>query len=171
MDKIEQSDLLKLGNMLREAGESGRPKYIEVAERIEQEGKKRIIEDRETSEPYLERYYYMNFRPFARLVIHKFMRSDMDGLHDHPWAFENFILSGGYWEHTKAGKFWRGAGYHGRATANYFHRVELDPEKAGGDTWTLFMMGPKEKDWGFLDDNDIWVQWETYLANKKKSNV
>lgn len=168
MDTVEQSDFLKLGESLKQAGESGRPLYIETAERLESEGKKRIITDRETDEPYLERYYYMNFRPFARLVIHKFMRSDIDGLHDHPWPFETYILSGGYWEHTKAGRFWREPGYHGRATANYFHRLELDHEKAEEDTWTLFMMGRKEKDWGFLDDNDTWVQWETYLANKRK---
>lgn len=168
MDKREESDFLKLGQILMHPGDSGRPLYIEQAEQIESYGKKRVIKDRESNEPYLERYYFMNYRPFARIVLHKFVRSDVDGLHDHPWPFETYILSGGYWEHNKSGKHWRPPGYHGRATANYFHRVELDPEKAGEDTWTLFMMGKKEKDWGFLDENDTWVQWETYLSKKKE---
>ena len=44
---------------------------------------------------------------------------------------------------------------------------ELDEEKAGGPTWTLFLMGPKEKDWGFLNENKDWVQWEQYLNIKQ----
>jgi hypothetical protein len=32
--------------------------------------------------------------------------------------------------------------------------------------WTLFMPGPKPRDWGFLVRN-VWVQWEQYLINRK----
>jgi hypothetical protein len=94
------------------------------------------------------------------------LRSDIDGLHDHPWAFQTYILSGGYWEENQEGRFWRAPGYNAYQEANYFHRIQLDPEKAGDDTWTLFLMGPKQKDWGFLKDNQ-WVQWEEYLNSKK----
>ena len=58
-------------------------------------GRKRIILDRETNEPYLERYYLFlkdrgNF-PF-NIFIHKFLKSDPDDMHDHPWGFTTFIL-------------------------------------------------------------------------------
>lgn len=145
--------------------------FLKIANQLDHEGKKRIILDRESQLPYLVRYYYMNLRPFARIVIHKFLRSDIDGLHDHPWSFQTFILSGGYWEISQDGKSWRPSGYHGFSSSNHFHKIELDEEKAGEDTWTLFLMGPKEKEWGFLDDNDNWVYWETYLNNKNKGII
>lgn len=158
---IEESSFIKLGQELRE-----NEKFREVVQELEEQGLYRIILDRESTEPYLARYYYMNFRPFARIVIHNFLRSDIDGLHDHPWPFQNYILAGGYWEVTETGRFWRAPGDSGTHDANYFHRVELDLEKAGGETWTMFLMGAKEKDWGFLDNNNKWVQWEEHLNNK-----
>ena len=162
---IERSDFVALAKELQK-----NKRYLEIAEKLENEGKKRIILDRESDQEYLIRYYYLNLRPYARIVIHRFMRSDIDGLHDHPWGFENYILSGGYWETNKEGKFWRAPGYHGKSDANYFHRVELDDEKANGEeVWTLFLMGPKEKTWGFLNEQNIWVQHEEYLENKIKA--
>jgi hypothetical protein len=41
--------------------------------------------------------------------------------------------------------------------------VELDPDV---ECWTLFMPGPKQRDWGFLVRNQ-WVQWQQYLENRK----
>lgn len=130
-------------------------------------GHKRIIYDRLDNEPYLERYYLLNCRPYCRLVLHKFLKSDIDGLHDHPWGFENYVITGGYWEHTREGKFWRGPGYQGKYPANYFHRIELDPQTTD-EVWTAVLMGPKEKDWGFLNESNDWVQWEEFLNLKKR---
>ncbi len=163
-DIIKQPDLINIGIDLQTD-----KRYIEVASQLEIQGKKRIILDREGKNPYLIRYYYLNLRPFARLVIHQFMQSDPEGLHDHPWPFQNYILSGGYWEHTVEGKFWREPGYLGSVGADFLHRVELDPKKAGGEEiWTLFMMGPKVKSWGFLDEDGKWIQHNTYIENKRK---
>lgn len=159
MDTFPYSDFRSLGEELMRDQE-----YLSVVERLKEEGKYRIIET--DGSPYLERYYYLNLRPFARIVIHRFRKSDEDGLHDHPWAFQNFILDGGYWENTEEGRFWRAPGYMGSADANFRHRVELDFEKSGDDIWTLFMMGPKEKAWGFVDGQGQWVNHETYLGMK-----
>ncbi len=163
MNIIEQSDFISLAKTLQEG-----KKFLEVANKLKTEGKFRFIPDRTSDETYLERYYYLNLRPFARIVIHRFCRSDRDGFHDHPWDFETYILSGGYWEDTPDGIFWRGPGFHGKRKATDFHRVQLDHEKAGEDTWTLFMMGPKEKEWGFLDKDGKWVKWDIYLNSKMK---
>lgn len=155
------SDFLRIARELQED-----KKYLELAAKLKSENKLRIIHDRECQLPYIERYYHLNFRPFSRTVLHRILRSDIDGLHDHPWPFQTFILSGGYWEHTQEGKFWRAPGYYAERGANFYHRLELDSEKAGEETWTLFLMGPKEKDWGFLNAEGNWVQWEEYIKDK-----
>jgi len=167
-EKEGPNDFLRLAHWLQE-----NQRYLEVAKQLEDEGRKRIILDRESKEPYLIRYYYQNFRPYCRIVLHRILRSDVEGLHDHPWPANTFILSGGYWESlqkkrssNEVNKVWRPAGHHGQFGANYYHRLELDHVKAGGDTWTLFMMGPKEKDWGFLDKDGKWVQHEEYIKIK-----
>ncbi len=144
---------------------------------LEARGRKRIVYDRVDNEPYLERYYlFLKDRgehfPF-NLFLHKFLKSDNDDLHDHPWPFATLILKGGYYEWTpqfgadgkKIGEIarWCGPGSFRMAKANSYHRIELDPEV---ECWTLFMPGPKQRDWGFLVKNK-WVQWEQYLQNRK----
>ena len=130
-------------------------------------GRYRLINDRIDKEPYLERYYLflknrVNF-PF-NIFLHKFIKSDPDDLHDHPWSYRTFILYGGYWEYTKDGKFWRGPFSYRYAEPTSLHRIELDKENP--HCWTLFIPGKKVRDWGFKT-NDGWVQNEEYLILKK----
>jgi hypothetical protein len=137
---------------------------LKLLERI---GRKRIILDRESQEPYLTRYYLFlkdrKWFPF-NIFLHNFHKSDPDDLHDHPWPFITIILKGGYWEHTPKGKFWRGAGTINWAGSKSLHRVELEP---GVDTWTLFMPGPTVREWGFIDKG-IWKRHDQYLAERYK---
>ena len=139
-------------------------------------GRKRIVMDRVENEPYLERYYlFLRERerfPF-NVFLHKFLKSDPDDVHDHPWPYATLILKGGYWEWIphfdtvgrKTGEYqvWRGPGHFRVSKANSFHRIELDPDITA---WTLFMPGPKQRDWGFLVKNQ-WIQWEQYLKQRK----
>ena len=139
-------------------------------------GRKRIVMDRVENEPYLERYYlFLRERerfPF-NVFLHKFLKSDPDDVHDHPWPYATVILKGGYWEWIphfdtvgrKTGEYqvWRGPGHFRISKANSFHRIELDPDITA---WTLFMPGPKQRDWGFLVKNK-WIQWEQYLKQRK----
>ncbi len=137
---------------------------LKLLERI---GRKRIILDRESQEPYLTRYYLFlkdrKWFPF-NIFLHNFHKSDPDDLHDHPWPFITIILKGGYWEHTPKGKFWRGAGTINWAGSKSLHRVELEP---GVDTWTLFMPGPTVREWGFIDKG-IWKRHDQYIAERYK---
>ena len=143
---------------------------------LESHDRKRIVMDRTSDEPYLERYYVFlkdraNF-PF-NIFLHKFLKSDPDDVHDHPWPYATLILKGGYWEWRpqfnskgeKTGEIakWCGPGSFRWAGANTFHRIELDPDVT---CWTLFMPGAKQRDWGFLVKNR-WVQWEEYLKQRK----
>lgn len=147
--------------------------FEKVADRLKRKEAKanngthvRIILDRENQDPYLVRYYLLNLRPLCRVVIHQIIRSDVDGLHDHPWPYASLILKGGYWEQTLKGRFWRKPGHFRIRAANSYHRLEKDPKV--DDVWTLFFMGPKIKEWGFKDENGAWVQWEEHLNNRAK---
>ena len=126
----------------------------------------RLIKDREDEEPYLERFYIFlkdrkNF-PF-NVFLHRFLKSDPDDLHDHPWDFRTLILYGGYWEYTENGKFWRGPLTYRYMPASTLHRVELD--KKFPYCWTLFIPGKITKDWGFKTNNG-WVNHEKYFKDK-----
>ena len=139
-------------------------------------GRYRVIMDRVDGEPYLERYYvFLRDRgrfPF-NIFVHKFLKSDPDDVHDHPWPFATVILKGGYWEWRpqfdaqgkKTGEIakWCGPGSFRTAQATTYHRIELDPDIT---CWTLFMPGAKQRDWGFLVKNK-WIQWEEYLEQRK----
>ena len=143
---------------------------------LEKVGRKRIVMDRVENEPYLERYYiFLKERkrfPF-NVFLHKFLKSDPDDVHDHPWPYATLILKGGYWEWTprfddQGNKItelvrWCGPGSFRWASANTYHRVELDPDV---ECWTLFMPGVKQREWGFLVRNQ-WIQWEEYLKQRK----
>lgn len=147
--------------------------FLKFLDRI---GRKRIIMDRQSNEPYLERYYIFlkerKWFPF-NVFIHKFLKSDPDDVHDHPWPYATLILKGGYYEWIpqfngkgqKIGELavWRGAGSFRTCSANSYHRIELDPDV---ECWTMFMPGPHKREWGFLVNNQ-WVHNEQYLEDKK----
>jgi hypothetical protein len=143
---------------------------------LEQHDRKRIILDRGSKEPYLERYYLFlkdrNRFPF-NVFLHKFLKSDPDDVHDHPWPYATLILSGGYWEWMPKintlgeqwgeYKVWRGPGHFRICGAESYHRIELDPNITA---WTLFMPGPQRREWGFLVKNK-WTHNENYLETRK----
>jgi hypothetical protein len=142
---------------------------------LEKHDRKRIIMDRVDNEPYLERYYvFLKDRtlfPF-NVFLHKFLKSDPDDVHDHPWPYATLILKGGYWEWIpqfdadgkKFGEIahWRGPGHFRVCSANSYHRIELDPSVTA---WTLFMPGPQKREWGFLVNNK-WIPHGEYLKHR-----
>jgi hypothetical protein len=149
--------------------------FLDFLERLE---RKRIIMDRVNDQPYLERYYVFlkdrDWFPF-NIFIHKFLKSDPDDVHDHPWPYATLILKGGYYEwtpqfNTKGEKIaeermWRGPGHFRVCSASSYHRIELDPAV---ECWTLFMPGPQKREWGFLVNNR-WIHNETYLSERAKN--
>jgi len=144
---------------------------------LEQHDRKRVIMDRVDDEPYLERYYiFLKDRtqfPF-NVFLHKFLKSDPDDVHDHPWPYATLILKGGYWEwrpqFDNQGKkisemsAWRGPGSFRVCSANSYHRIELDPNVT---CWTLFMPGQRKREWGFLVKNN-WIHNEQYLEERRQ---
>jgi hypothetical protein len=146
---------------------------------LERNDRKRIILDRGSKEPYLERYYLFlkdrNRFPF-NVFLHKFLKSDPDDVHDHPWPYATLILAGGYWEWIPKintlgeqwGEYrvWRGPGHFRICGAESYHRIELDPNITA---WTLFMPGPQRREWGFLVKNK-WTHNDIYLEARKSHN-
>lgn len=145
---------------------------------LEQLNRKRIVMDRINNEPYLERYYVFirdrKWFPF-NVFLHKFLKSDPDDVHDHPWPYATLILKGGYYEwvpefNSNGEKIaevrkWRSPGHFRVCSATSYHRIELCE---GVECWTLFMPGPQKREWGFLVNNK-WIHNDTYLAERAKN--
>lgn len=144
---------------------------LRLAKWLRYRNKTRMIMDRAGDEPYLERFYLLNLRPIGRIVIHCFWKSDDDGgLHDHPWRFAaSKIIVGGYYEYREDGsKTWCNSKTPMRwFGGKYLHRVELQNE--GDRVWTLFIMGPRYRKWGFVPfgSDGKWVYWKDYIAQKR----
>ena len=134
-------------------------------------GRRRVIRDRESKQPYLIRYYvFLKDRkkfPF-NITVHKVLKSDKPVLHDHPWNWGAMIVSGGYWEHIPvisqegnvvgSTKEWRGPGHIRFRKAKDLHWLELEKDPEGNEIpcTSIFFMGGKCKEWGFVD----WVQFQ-----------
>src|SRR5262245_48626738 len=110
----------------------------------------------EDGRPKLYRTYLFGTGKTFGLFLHQFVRSDAPTrFHDHPWRWSvSFILRGGYVEERRRrdeGTVTRRYLKPGRFNVlvpEVFHRVELCD---GRPAWTLFLHGPKIREWGFLD--------------------
>ena len=102
--------------------------------------------------------------PFS-IRLHHIVRPDADRhLHDHPFNFRTIVLAGGYMEQTEPEGPVRpilpGDTY--RSPARRFHRIAI---VTGAGAWSLFIMGRRVNDWGFLVDGHK-VPWQQYLAER-----
>lgn len=98
-------------------------------------------------QPYVEWYHVATVCGLFRVQIHRFLRSDPVGLHDHPWGWAcSLILAGWYIEERRDRIRVRSIGY--VMGGDTFHRVTLPH---GCEVWTLFVHGPYVKHWGFMN--------------------
>lgn len=142
-----------------------------------------------TANPYMHRWYVIPRNRWFNIYLHHFLRSDDDrALHDHPWWNMSILLKGSYIEHVPENpKAWfergdrhikklfrkRGAFY--LRKANSVHRVELrrgynwDGTTYEIPCWTLFITGPRIRDWGFWCPKG-WVFWKNFVAEHQGGN-
>ncbi len=100
-------------------------------------------------DPYMERFYLLKFAGCA-LFLHRFWRSDPDGVHDHPWAFVRLIVRGWYFEQSLDGQLrLYEAGSFLFSQAERMHAVRID-DGMRGKVWTLFAHGRRWRKWGFI---------------------
>lgn len=134
-------------------------------------GRHRTIYDRDGVTPYMERYYLLfkdrpRWFPF-NITLHKICASDLPILHDHPWPYMTVIIKGGYIEHTKYERFFRGPGHARIRGAEDYHWLEVIDNIP---SWSLFFMGKRRRDWGFLKGGE-WMAHEEYLDWRHRASV
>jgi hypothetical protein len=136
---------------------------------------------------YLVRYIAFKSR-FGCIYIHRFMRSDADDPHDHPWNFFTYVCEGGYKEYfydrekpqIYKGEFktmWtryvnnRAPGSIAFRKATDIHQVVLDRsyemEEIEQAPLTICLMGPRLREWGFWDlkaAGAIFTDWRKYIG-------
>jgi len=118
--------------------------------------------------PYLKRWWMIPRNRFFNIYLHEFLRSDDDrALHDHPWLNVSILLRGEYLEVTPSGTKRRTAGsvVFRRSTAT--HRIDLVD---GKPCWTLFITGPRLREWGFHCPQGF-VHWKAFTAPHAKGQV
>lgn len=116
---------------------------------------------------YMRRFIFRT--PWFTLRLHHILRSDDDRhLHDHPFDFVSFLLSGGYYETVpcdcgkpictgKKQRWWP------RFSIVAKHAEDLHCLKLERPVWTFVISGPKRRAWGFETEQG-WVHNELYAA-------
>lgn len=129
-------------------------------------------------DPYIRRWWLIPRNRWFNIYLHEILRDDDDrALHDHPWANCSIVLSGGYYDITPHGFYWRSAGSVTFRRAIASHRLALpdDPScryvnsrrRARGlkplkqGCWSLFITGPVVREWGFHCPQG-WVHWRVF---------
>jgi len=116
--------------------------------------------------PYMLRWWIIPRNPFLNIYLHRFLRSDDDrATHDHPWANCSILLQGSYTEHQIAAggvhtrTIYNAGDFKIRWSGKIAHRIELHD----GPCWTLFITGPRYRQWGFNCPNG-WRHWREFTA-------
>ncbi len=116
---------------------------------------------------YLHRWFLIPRNKYFNIYLHKFMESDEQNLHDHPWHSVSFLLKGKLLEtyiphgnryvyRTREPKRFIPVFRH----AELLHRLEVKD----APVWTLFITGPIIRRWGFWVRGK-WVDSTTYLGD------
>lgn len=122
--------------------------------------------------PYMRRWWIIPRNRYFNIYLHHFLRSDDDrALHDHPWWNISYLLAGEYTEHTIAQggihrREIRRTGDHKFRFARAAHRIELH----AGPCWTLFVTGPRIRDWGFHCEKG-WRPWQEFTKPGNSNEI
>lgn len=117
--------------------------------------------------PYIRRWWVIPRNRFFNIYLHEVQQDDDDrAMHDHPWINMSYILDGGYNEVTPKGTFPLTKGQFRFRRPTALHRLEL---MDGQRTLSLFITGPKVREWGFMTD-DGWIFWEDFVSIEEGGN-
>jgi hypothetical protein len=123
--------------------------------------------------PYLRRWYLFGGRSDAafpfNIMLHQILRDDDDrALHDHPWDNVSMVLSGkirdvrfdGYTDLSAGDTLYREAASP--------HRIMVSP--FSGPAWTMFVAGPKIREWGFHCPQG-WRHWAEFVDSRDRGVI
>lgn len=115
---------------------------------------------------YLDRWYLVPRNRWLNVYLHRFRGSDDDrALHDHPWWSLSFLLAGHMVEHYRTDardpvlqrERWVPWLFPVLRSARFAHRLEV----VEGPVWTLFITGPRVREWGFFCPAG-WRHWSAF---------
>ena len=124
------------------------------------------------ADPYLRRWWVIPRNRWFNIYLHQFLRSDDDrALHDHPWINCSLLLEGSYAEHLIDLDVEHDAPVGGlmvaiRRAGDVVMRRPTAAHRIGlycGPVWTLFVTGPRVREWGFLCPQG-WKHWKDFTA-------
>lgn len=108
---------------------------------------------------YLLRWHLIPRNRWFNIYLHKFIGDDDErACHDHPWNSFSIRLRGQLRELIRmdsGAEYWFLTPRLTYRPATFAHRLELVGNKSA---WTLFMTGPRTRDWGFHCPKG-WVHW------------
>jgi len=118
---------------------------------------------------YLHRWWVIPRNRFFNIYLHHIMGNDHDqALHDHPWYNVSIPLRGRIMEFRPGGR--QQVMYPGKVVFRRgvtCHRLEIED---GTDAWTLFITGPKYREWGFHCPKG-WVIWTDFVDPNDEGEV
>lgn len=132
---------------------------------------------REELGPLLVRYYLFDGGDkYPSLYIHKLCRSDAErDLHDHPWWFFTFLMTGGYLEETP----FEVTEFDDATIINTFKIEYREPRRLYfrpatwthrlllvKPVWTLVLRGKTSREWGFYTQSG-WINSKNYKLDKE----
>lgn len=143
---------------------------------LEQWGRLVLIKNRTADSLYLMRYVILRTK-WISIYIHRFMDSDHEVPHDHPWACISLALRGTMreviWDvedQKESSRFVKPGSLIYRPI-RHCHKLQvkgvLPYEKREDAPMTLFITGPRVKPWGFVE-KDNWTLWTSYLGLNEK---
>jgi hypothetical protein len=100
----------------------------------------------------MHRWTLINTR-FGKLLLHHFLpNADDRAEHDHPSSFFTLVLAGGYSDLSPEGVDRMRPGSLRFRPAEHRHKTKVGPKGC----WTLVLMGPKRRAWGFWKEGRWW---------------
>ena len=119
-------------------------------------------------DPYMVRWFLIPRNRVVNAYLHQFLRSDDDrAMRDHPWYSLALLLDGRYIENDDRGSREYRAGNLRFRSATYRHQIELID---GQHCWTLFLTGPRLRDWGFHCPWG-WRHWREFTTGRDGERV
>lgn len=126
-------------------------------------------------DPYMLRWWAIPRNKLFNIYIHKIRHDDDDrALHDHPWPSLSYMVSGRLIEHyakvhtvTKKQIITLRTLLKGQwvyRPASFAHRL-VKPEQ-NEDVITVFITGPRIREWGFLCPQG-WRHWKDFVGKNK----
>lgn len=124
--------------------------------------------------PYLRRWFIVPRNELCNVYLHEILRSDDDRAgHDHPWDNRSMLIEGGYTEVSYWSNVpWQEMHRTERRAGDTISRNAADTHRLivpdGGRCVSLFMTGPKLREWGFwCPDGKGWVHWRDFTGGER----